>query len=120
MTLRGSSMISSARTEEARKRFRYVGVPVVFVVLGQVFGLWFQYTLASLVAATVVLIPNFFASRHFVWRMTARDNPRHSALAFWSALMLSVSLATLFTYFVDSETADQTMPIRSAAVLAAQ
>ena len=78
------------------------------------------YTAASLLAAAIVTVPNFFANKHFVWRVTSRENLRSQVLVFWVAVMLGVSLATLFTYLVENAIADQTMLIRGAAVLIAQ
>ena len=120
MKIWGPSLLTYVRTREAREKLRYVGVPVIFVSLGQGLGLLFEYSLASLLAATIVIVPNFFANKHPVWRVTSRENSRNPVLVFWVALMLSVSLATLFTYLVENEIADQTTPIRGAVVLIAQ
>jgi putative flippase GtrA len=114
-----------ARTEEARIKLRYCGVSTVFVPFGQiniqVFGLWLHsYTAASLLSAAVVTIPNFFANKHFVWRVTSRENLRRQVLVFWVAMMLGVSLATLFTHLVEISMADQTQLLRGAAVFLAQ
>jgi putative flippase GtrA len=112
-----------ARAGEALAKLRYVGVPVVVVPLGlgliQVLGPWLNYTVASLLAAGVVTIPNFFTNKHFGWRAISREN-RVKALAFWVAVMLSVSLATLFTYLVENEIADRAILIRGSSVLIAQ
>jgi putative flippase GtrA len=112
-------------TDEAHDKLRYAGASVVFVLLGQgliqVFGPWLGgYTAASLLAAAIVTVPNFFANKHFVWRFTSRENLRNQVLAFWVALTLGVSLATLFTYLVENEIADKTTSIRGSAVLIAQ
>jgi putative flippase GtrA len=114
-----------ARTEAGGKKLRYCGVSTVFVPFGQVliqvFGLWLgNYTVASLVAAAIVTIPNFFANKHYVWRLASRDNMHRQVLAFWVAMMLGASLATLFTHLVEIVTVGQTQPIRSVSVLAAQ
>jgi len=120
-----SGLMEYARTEEGRKKLRYCGVSTVFVPFGQiliqVFGLWLgNYTVASLLAAGIVTIPNFFANKHYVWRLTSRENLRRQVLAFWVAMMLGVSLATLLTHFVEVVTVGQSQPVRSAAVFAAQ
>jgi putative flippase GtrA len=124
MKLWWSSPMADARTEEAREKLRYGGVPVLFVPLGQgliqVFGPWLGYTAASLLAAAVVTVPNFFANKHFIWRVTSRENLRNQVLVFWVAVTLGVSLATLFTYLVENAIADQTTLVRGAAVLGAQ
>jgi putative flippase GtrA len=118
-------LLAYARTEEGRKKLRYCGVSVVFVPFGQilvqVFGLWLDnYTVASLLAAAVVTIPNFFANKHYVWRLTSRENLNRHLLVFWIAMMLGVSLATLFTHLVEIVMDGQTQPIRGASVFAAQ
>src|ERR1700756_2031308 len=125
MDLSSSGLIAYARTEQARKKLRYAGVSVVFVPLGQIliqiFGLWLHnYTTASLLQAAIVTVPNFFANKHFVWRVTSRENLRSQVLVFWVAVMLGVSLATLFTHLVENAMADQTMLVRGAAVFFAQ
>jgi putative flippase GtrA len=116
--------MAHARSEETREKLRYAGVPVVFVLLGQgliqVFGPWLDYTVASLLAAAIVTVPNFFANKHFVWRVTSRENLRNQVLAFLAAGLLGVSLATLFTHLVENALAGQTTLIRGAVVLIAQ
>jgi len=125
MDLSSSGLIAYARTEEGRKKLRYAGVSVAFVLLGQgltqALGPWLDdYTTASLLAVTILTIPAFFANKHFVWRVTSRENLRSKVLVFSVAVMLGVSLATLFTYLVENATADQTRLIRGAAVFFAQ
>lgn len=125
MDLSTSGIIAYARTEKGGKKLRYAGVSAVFVPLGQafiqVFGLWLDnYTAASLLTAAIVTLPNFFANKHFVWRVTSRENLRSQVLVFWVAVMLGVSLATLFTHLVEIATVDQTNLIRGAAVFFAQ
>jgi putative flippase GtrA len=125
MDLSTSGLIAYARTEKGGKKLRYAGVSAVFVPLGQtliqVLGLWLDnYTAASLLAAAIVTLPNFFANKHFVWRLTSRENLRSQVLVFWVAVMLGVSLATLFTHLVEIATADQTNFVRGAAVFFAQ
>jgi putative flippase GtrA len=114
-----------ARTEETRKKLRYAAVSAVFVPIGQILiqilGLWLHnYTAASLLQAGIITVPNFFANKHFVWRVTSRENLRSQVLVFWIAVMLGVALATLFTHLVENATADRTDLVRGAAVLAAQ
>ena len=118
-------VIAYARTEQVAKKLRYAGVSVVFLPIGQilvqVFGLWLDnYTTASLLAAAVNTLPNFFANKYFVWRLTSRENLRSQVLVFWVAVMLGVSLATLFTLLIENTMADQTQLVRAAAVFVAQ
>lgn len=118
-------LIAYARTEEARKKLRYAAVSVVFVPIGQILvqmlGLWLHnYTTASLLQAAIITVPNFFANKHFVWRITSRENLRSQVLVFWVAVMLGVTLATLFTHLVETALADRTNLVRGLAVLVAQ
>jgi putative flippase GtrA len=120
-----SGLMTYARTEEGRKKLRYCGVSTVFVPFGQIliqaFGLWLDnYTVASLLAAAVVTIPNFFANKCFVWRLTSRRNMRRQVFVFWVAMMLGVSLATIFTHFVEIVTVGQSHLVRGASVFTAQ
>ncbi|EHB49707.1 hypothetical protein MycrhDRAFT_5094 [Mycolicibacterium rhodesiae JS60] len=112
-------------TGETQKKLRYAAVSVVFVPVGQillqVLGLWLHnYTAASLLQAAIVTVPNFFANKHFVWRVTSRENLRSQMLVFWVAVMLGVALATLFTHLVENATVDESTVVRGIAVFAAQ
>lgn len=114
-----------ARTEETHKKLRYAAVSAVFVPIGQiliqVLGLSLHnYTTASLLQAAIITVPNFFANKHFVWRVTSRENLRSQVLVFWVAVMLGVALATLFTHVVENAMADRTQLVRAGAVLVAQ
>ncbi|MFW3115424.1 hypothetical protein MHAE_16831 [Mycobacterium haemophilum DSM 44634] len=125
MDLSRAGLIVGGRTEEARKKLRYAVVSVVFVppgqILIQVFGLWFDdYTAASLLSAGIVLVPNFFANKHFVWRVTSRKNVGSQVVVSWVAMMLGVAQATLLTHFVENVMADQTRLVRGPAVFLAQ
>jgi putative flippase GtrA len=125
MNLSYSGLIAYARTDEAFKKLRYAGVSVVFVPLGQiliqVFGLWLDdYTAASFLTAAIVVFPNFFANKHFVWRVMSRENLRNQVLVFWLAMMLGVSLATAFTHVVEIVMAGQTRLVCGTAVFFAQ
>ncbi|MEE2854233.1 MAG: GtrA family protein [Actinomycetota bacterium] len=98
---------------------------VVFVPAGQiliqVLGIWLHnYTAASLLAAAIVTIPNFFANKVFVWRIKSRENLRSQVLVFWVAMMLGFALATFFTYLVETAMAEQATLVRGAAVFCAQ
>ena len=125
MLVSPSGLMAYARTEETRKKLRYAGVSVVFLPLGQglvqVLGLWLDdYTTATLLAYAIATVPGFFAYKRFVWRDMSRENLRRQVLVFWAAMMLTVSLATLFSYLVQNAMADQTVLVRGAAVFCAQ
>ena len=115
----------SVRTDETRKKLRYAAVSVVFVPIGQiliqVLGLFLHnYTAASLLQAVIVTVPNFVANRHFVWRVTSRENLRGQMLVFCVAVLLGVALATLLTHLVETAMANGTTLVRGEAVLVAQ
>jgi putative flippase GtrA len=125
MDLWYSGLIAYGRTENARKKLRYAGVSALFLpvsqILLQVLALWLDsYTAASLLAAAMATVPNFFANKHIVWRVTSRENLHRQMLVFWVTVMLGVSLATLLTQLVAHATAGQTRLICGSAVLAAQ
>jgi putative flippase GtrA len=125
MLVSPSGLIAYARTEEARKKLRYAGASVVFLPLGQgviqLLGLWLDdYTTASLLAYAITTVPGFFVYKRFVWRDMSRENLHRQVLVFWATTMLTVSLTTLLTYLVQSAMADQTVPVRGAAVFCAQ
>jgi putative flippase GtrA len=125
MSFSPSSLIAYAGREETRKKLRYASLSVVFIPLGQgliqVLGLWLDdYTAASVLAAASLTVPNFLANKHFVWRVTSRENLYRQVLVFWVTIMLAVSLATLITYLVENAMTDRTMLIRGGAVLFAQ
>ncbi|WP_373121638.1 GtrA family protein [Mycobacterium marinum] len=118
-------LIASADTTEARKKLRYVVVALVFLPIGQgliqLLGPWLNnYTIASLLAAGIATVPNFFANKHFVWRATSSEDLHKQVLVFWTAVMLAVCLATWFTYLVDNAMADQATPARGIAVFGVQ
>jgi putative flippase GtrA len=109
----------------ARKKLRYAAVALVFLPIGQgliqLLGPWLDnYTAASILAAAIVTVPNFFANKHFVWRVTAGENLREQVLIFWVVVMLAVSLATLSTYLVDDAMAGQATHVRGTAVFLVQ
>jgi putative flippase GtrA len=125
MGLSQLGLIVYSRTEGIHKKLRYAAVSVVFVpiaqILIQILGLWLHnYTAASLLEAAILTVPNFFANKHFVWRVTSRENLRSQVLVFWVAAMLGITLATLFTHLVENAMGDRTDVVRGAAVLVAQ
>jgi putative flippase GtrA len=124
MDLSPSGLLAYARTDEGRKKLRYAGVSVVFVPLGQiliqVFGVWMNFTTASLVSAAILTLPNFFANKRFVWRVTSSENLRSQVLVFWVAAMLGVTLATLLTKVVEGAMADRSPLVLRASVFVAQ
>jgi putative flippase GtrA len=118
-------IIANAHTVEMRKKLRYAAVAVAFLPIGQgliqVMGLWLNsYTAASLLAAAIVTVPNFFANKHFVWRATSVEHLRKQVIVFWLVVISAVALATLFTSLVDHAMAGETKPIRGAAVFLVQ
>ena len=125
MGISPSSLIAHAGTEQGRKQLRYAGVSAVFVPIGQglvqALGLGLNdHTAASLVAAAIVTLPNFFANKRFVWRVTSGETLRGHVLVFWVAVMLGVALATTLTYLVETATTGQPTLVRGAAVFVAQ
>lgn len=115
-----------ARSDEGRKQLRYAAVSVVFVPIGQIliqllgaFVFDRDYTKASIVAAAILTIPNFFANRLLVWKDTTKDRLRTQILVFWVAAMLGVTIATSLTYLVEQQVQHQGI-IEPLAVFFAQ
>ncbi|GFG64671.1 hypothetical protein MKUB_21610 [Mycobacterium kubicae] len=118
-------VIAGADSMGAHKKLRYLAVALAFLPIGQgliqLLGPWLDdYTAASLLAASIVTVPNFFANKRFVWRVTSSDNLRKQVLVFWVVVMLAVSLATALTYLVDNALTGQTSAVRGAAVFVVQ
>lgn len=124
MKLSPAALVAHARSAEGRKKLRYAGVSVVFVPLGQgliqLFGLFMTFTAASVLSAAVLTLPNFFANKLYVWRVTSRENQRTQVAIFWVAAMLGVSFATGLTYLVEQLAADQSALVKRLAVVVAQ
>ena len=124
MKLTPAGLLEHARSEEGRKQLRYAGVSVVFVSLGQgliqLFGLWMSFTAASLLNAAILTLPNFFANKRLVWRVTSKDNQRTQILIFWVAAMLGVTFATGLTFLAEQLTTDSSDLIKRGAVIVAQ
>jgi putative flippase GtrA len=124
MKLSPAAIVEHLRSEEGRKKIRYAGVSVVFVPVGQgliqLFGLFMSFTVASLVNAAILTLPNFFANKLYVWKVTSKDNQRTQIAIFWVAAMLGVSFATGLTWLVEQLTADQGGLVKRLAVVAAQ
>ncbi|OBI62645.1 hypothetical protein [Mycobacterium sp. E796] len=117
--------VADAQAVGTRKKLRYAAVAAAFLPIGQgliqVMGLWLNsYTAASLLAAAIVTVPNFFANKHFVWRVTSAEHLRKQVIVFWLVVMLAVALATLFTSLVDGAMAGETTPLHGAAVFLVQ
>ena len=53
--------------------------------------------------ALILILPNFFANKYFVWKEVSKDNLRTQILVFWIAGILGVSFATLLTYLVEEQ-----------------
>ena len=126
MKLSPAALRDHARSETGRKQLRYMGVSLVFVPIGQiliqVLGTVFDgnFTLASIVAAAILTIPNFFANKLLVWKNTSKDNLRTQVVVFWVAAMLGVSLATGLTYVVQQLTEDNSSLVQRVSVFVAQ
>ena len=110
MKISPSAVIDRARSEQGRKQIRYAAVSVVFVPVGQILiqvlgAMVFDrdYTKASIVAAAILTVPNFFANKMWVWKDTSRDKLRTQVLVFWVAAMLGVAAATGLTYLVEQQ-----------------
>lgn len=126
MNVSAGRLLEHARSEEGRKQLRYIGVSVVFVPLGQVFiqifGLLLDrnYTAASVISAAILTLPNFFANKYLVWKVSSRDNLRTQVLVFWVAAMLGVSLATGLTWLVEKWANGQSTLVEALSVMMAQ
>lgn len=110
MKISPSAVIDHARSEQGRKQIRYAAVSVVFVPVGQILiqvlgAMVFDrdYTKASIVAAAILTVPNFFANKMWVWKDTSRDKLRTQVLVFWVAAMLGVAATTGLTYLVEQQ-----------------
>ncbi len=121
-----AAVIDHARSDEGRKQLRYAAVSVVFVPIGQIliqllgaFVFDRDYTKASIVAAAILTIPNFFANRLLVWKDTTKDRLRTQILVFWVAAMLGVTIATGLTYVVEQQVHDEGI-LEPIAVFCAQ
>jgi len=121
-----AALLEHARADVGRKQLRYMGVSVVFVPVGQVLiqvlGSVFDgnFTLASIVAAAILTVPNFFANKLLVWKDTSRDNLRTQVVVFWVAAMLGVSLATGLTFVVQQLTDESSSLVQRVSVFIAQ
>jgi putative flippase GtrA len=125
-----SSVLAHAKTPQGRKQLRYAGVSVIFVPLGQVliqvlaafvYDGKNKFTWASITAAAILTLPNFFANKYLVWKDTPKDNLRTQVIVFWLAAMLGVTFATSLTWLVEEYVVhDQEGLIENAAVFVAQ
>lgn len=125
MNLWPSGAASYSLPEAIRRKLRYAWVSLAFLPVGQglllLLGRWLDdYVTASVLAASIAAVPNFFANRHLVWRDRSGRELHRQILVFWFAVMLGVSLATAFTYLVERLIADHATVVRGAAVLCAQ
>lgn len=136
MKITPTAVLDHARSDEGRKQLRYAGVSIVFVPLGQVLiqvlgalvytsqvdgQMETNWVAASITAAAILTVPNFFANKHWVWKDTSRDNLRTQVIVFWVAAMLGVSVATGLTYMVEGWVHDRAPGVVEAlAVFCAQ
>jgi putative flippase GtrA len=119
--------MAHARSDEGRKQLRYAGVSVVFVPLGQIMiqvlaatvyaNTPNNFTWASITAAAIGTVPNFFANKYLVWKETSSENLRTQVLVFWVAAMLGVGLATLLTYLVEQQVHNKTSGVVEAVAV---
>ncbi|MFZ4519127.1 MAG: GtrA family protein [Microthrixaceae bacterium] len=117
MKISPSGLLDHARSDEGRKQLRYAGVSLVFVPVGQVLiqvlaatafaGNKNNFTWASITAAAILTLPNFFANKYLVWKQTSSDNLRTQVLVFWVAAMLGVTFATGLTFLVEGQVHDK-------------
>jgi putative flippase GtrA len=126
MDLSPAGLRDHLRSDVGRKQLRYMGVSIVFVPVGQVMiqvlGTVFDgnFTLASVVSAAILTVPNFFANKYLVWKDTSRDNLRTQVVVFWVAAMLGVALATGLTFVVERLTEDSSSLVQRISVFVAQ
>ena len=125
MDLSPSGLLAHARSPEGRKKLRYVAVSVVFVPIGQVMvvalGLALgSYTAASILTAAILTLPNFYANKLWVWKLTSKESQRTQILVFWVAAMLGVCFATGLTFVAERLTTDLSKVMRSLVVVAFQ
>ena len=126
-----AGVMDHARSEQGRKQLRYAAVSVVFVPVGQVMiqilaatvfsGDPNNFTWASITAAAILTLPNFFANKYLVWKAASKDNLRTQGVVFWGAAMLGVTFATLLTFVVEGWVHDRVSAVVEAmAVFVAQ
>ena len=95
-----------SRTPNGKKMVRYTMVSVIcvassFLLLGIVFGvlrLWSEVP-STLFANMVMLVPNYYLNRNWVWGKTGRSHWRREILPFWalsvSGILLSIAAAAI-------------------------
>lgn len=126
MKVSPAGLVAHARSEEGKKQLRYLGVSLVFVPVGQILiqilGVLLNrnYVAASLLNAAILTLPNFYANKRWVWRVTSKDNQRTQIAVFWVAAMLGVTLATGLTYIVQEATKNAAPLTTALSVTAAQ
>lgn len=131
MNRTAAALLEHARSDAGRKKIRYAAVSVVFVPLGQLLiqvlaatvfsGSDDNFTWASITAAAILTVPNFFANKYVVWRSTSRDRLHTQVVVFWVAAMLGVSIATLLTWLVERQVHDKVAGwVEALAVFGAQ
>ena len=110
MKVSPAGLVAHARSDEGKKQLRYFGVSLIFVPVGQILIqvlsilLNGNFVSASLLNSAILTLPNFFANKIWVWRVTSKDNQRTQIAVFWVAAMLGVSFATGLTYLVQEAT----------------
>jgi putative flippase GtrA len=124
MKLSPAALLEHIRSEEGRKKLRYAGVSVIFVPVGQgllqILGLYMSFTQASILAAAILTVPNFFANKLIVWKVSSKENQRTQIAIFLVAAMLGVTFATGLTWVVEQLTVDSSALVKRLAVFVAQ
>jgi putative flippase GtrA len=89
-----------SQTSDGRKMVRYTMVSVIcvassFLLLGIVFGvlrLWSEVP-STLFANIVMLVPNYYLNRNWVWGKTGRSHWRREILPFWTLSVSGIGLS---------------------------
>lgn len=132
MNLAPAHVVAHVRSAEGRKQLRYAGVSIVFLPLGQILiqllgatvfagshGNETNWVAASISAAAILTVPNFFANKYLVWANVSKDNLRTQIAVFWISAMLGTGLATALTFVADWAI-DGHGPLEKVAVFTAQ
>jgi putative flippase GtrA len=88
------------QTPDGKKMFRYLMVSIIsavmsFTLLGIVFGVlrWWSEVPSTLFANAVVMVPNYYLNRYWVWGKTGRSHWRREVLPFWVITFAGVALS---------------------------
>jgi len=94
--------LSGLWDEHGMKVFRYCGVSVFNVLLGQSLLALFvladvEVLLANLLAVGIGTIPAYWMARRYVWEKTGRHSIRREVLPFWVLNFMGLLLSSMFT-----------------------